>query len=485
MAEIKYGLSAEGFKRKRLPEIKAAIEKRLSDKLGVPIQTRSDSVFGQLIGVFSYEIADLWEQAEGVYNAMYPHTATGVSLSNAAALAGIRPLAAERTILIVTCYGQDNTFLPFGSQVRSNVDHTCVFSTSEENYISSSMASYAKVVMPDTILEGTEYTLTVAGHSANHTARAGETATQILVALADGFYDIKDKSFAVTNGVLIIKMLDQQNVFGITVNGLILQQVGTPVRFLCDTAGAVSPNQGEVNQIVTQVAGWSSAENNVAAIVGRDAEVDIDLRSRWSRSVYSRASVMVEAIQTNIYQNVPGVSAALVYENTGDTTDEAGRPPHSVEAVVMGGEDTEIAEEIWRQKAAGIDTYGTVSKTIADTQGAWHTVCFNRPETIKVWLKISIGKNTDEDFSGNIYNEIVDAVLKRGQEYRIGQDVILQRFICAIFSSVQGVGYIDITATVGDIPGTYTTRNVVISPRQVAVFDTTRIEVTGNVATGT
>ena len=97
MAETttKYGLTRDGFRRKRLPEIKTAIETRLADALGTEIQTSANSVIGQLIGVFAYEIADLWEAQEDTYKSMYPSTACGVSLSNAAGLAGINMIDAE------------------------------------------------------------------------------------------------------------------------------------------------------------------------------------------------------------------------------------------------------------------------------------------------------------------------------------------------------------------------------------------------------
>ena len=64
--EAVYGLTKDGFRRKRLPEILADINKRVADRLGVEIQTGSNSLFGQLHGVYAYEIADLWEQAEDV-----------------------------------------------------------------------------------------------------------------------------------------------------------------------------------------------------------------------------------------------------------------------------------------------------------------------------------------------------------------------------------------------------------------------------------
>ena len=61
---VNYGVSADGFKRKRLPESISDVETRIADKLGRPIQTSANSMMGQLIGVLSYDIADLWEVAE-------------------------------------------------------------------------------------------------------------------------------------------------------------------------------------------------------------------------------------------------------------------------------------------------------------------------------------------------------------------------------------------------------------------------------------
>ena len=43
---VEYGLTKEGFKRKRLPEIIDSLNKRVADKLGIAIQTDSNSIFG-------------------------------------------------------------------------------------------------------------------------------------------------------------------------------------------------------------------------------------------------------------------------------------------------------------------------------------------------------------------------------------------------------------------------------------------------------
>ena len=45
-----YGLSKDGFKRKRLPEIKSDIFQRFEDATGVTVEKGSNSILGVLVG---------------------------------------------------------------------------------------------------------------------------------------------------------------------------------------------------------------------------------------------------------------------------------------------------------------------------------------------------------------------------------------------------------------------------------------------------
>lgn len=479
MAEVNYGLTREGFKRKRLPEIIKSLNDRVSDKLGIQIHTGSNSVFGQIHGVYAYELADLWELAEDVYHAMYPSTAIGVSLSNAAGLAGIVPITAEYTTLNVTCYGNPGTAIPYGSQVQAQSDASKVFTVIDANAsIDADAANQAEVSVSTMPAEGTVYGLTIAGKQAKYTAKADDNETAVLVGVAAGIR-ISGVSISVTNGVLILATANRADTFAIAVNvGLTLDSVGALVRVQCSVTGAVNPVIGDVNQIITPVSGWDGVRNEIAASIGREAETDIALRQRWSSGLYARSSAMVEAVQAAIYQNVDGVTTVIVYENDSDTTDEAGRPPHSIEAVVEGGDPQDIATQIWGKRAAGIDTYGDQSFAIRDSQGVEHTMRFNRPEKVLVWMQIIVRENPDEEMAAAALQEIKEAVLSKGQTQAVGQDVILQRYFTEIFKATTGVGYIDINAAVGETAGTYSADNVAINPRQIAVLDAARIEVT-------
>ena len=172
-----------------------------------------------------------------------------------------------------------------------------------------------------------------------------------------------------------------------------------------------------------------------------------------------------------------GTDLCTTYENNTDEVDSDGRPPHSVEVVVDGGEDAAIAQEIWRLKAGGIDTYGSESALASDVKGMLHTIHFNRPDRIKIWLKVTVSKNPDRDLAPSAASDIAKALLAKGQAQTMGEDVVLQRYFAAVFQAAPGVGYISLTATSGDTAGTYRTDNIDISLRQIAAFDAARIEV--------
>lgn len=477
MSTVKYGLSRNGFKRKRLPEILQSLNDRVSDKLGIAIQTGSNSIFGQLHGIYAYEIADMWEQAEQVYNAMYPHTATGSSLSNAAALAGISMIEAERTTLVATCYGTEGASVPYGAQISSSADSTAIFDCQDlDEIITADRCSYAVIKLNGAVVAGTEYVVTIDGIRKSYTAVSGDTATIILTRISSQF-SFTDRMLAISNEVLTITMSNERNTSVVTCSNLTISRMGSPFNFRCETYGAVSPNIGDVNQIITTYPGWDGVSNNVAANIGRDAESDTALRQRWSASVNDKAAAMVESISAAIYANVDGVTAVKVYENTKDVTDGDNRPPHSVEVVVAGGEEESIASQIWSHKAAGIDTYGSVSITIHDSQGIPQTMNFNRPEEVPIWMKIVISGTPDETLPAAALQEILAAVLTKGIAQGIGEDVILQRYFNTIFTATTGIGYISLMACSGSVMGGYTEDNISINSRQVAVLDKSRIEV--------
>ena len=471
MAE-EYGLSSTGFKQKRLADIIQSMNSRIADQLGVQISTESNSVFGQLIGVFSYEIADLWEQAAQVYGAMYPHTASGVSLDNASALAGITPISAEKTTVVCTCYGTNGTTVPFGSQIASSSNSNIVFQCTDSNAVISSASACDVGVTLESVTAGT-YTVTIDGTPHTYTASGTETIAQVLTALGSSVTEVNAN---VENDVLNLTEANQEDTFAIAItNNLVFDRIGSPVTFECTQTGAITPAIGDLTDIVTTYAGWDSVSNNVSANTGRLAESDTALRQRWNASLYTRSVGMTDSIASALMA-LNGVTSAYVYENDSDTTDEDGRPPHSIEAVVNGGETDEIGLTIWQKKAAGIDTFGSQSVSVNDSQGFPHTINFNRPLVVPIYLNITVTEYHEEALPPNAQAMITEAVLNYGNTLTVGNDVILQRFMGAIYQNVTGIGYITVTASTDG--STYSSNNISIDARHVATFDATRIQVT-------
>ena len=285
MAE-EYGLSSTGFKQKRLADIIQSMNSRIADQLGVQISTESNSVFGQLIGVFSYEIADLWEQAAQVYGAMYPHTASGVSLDNASALAGITPISAEKTTVVCTCYGTDGTAIPYGAQISSASNSNIVFQCVDSNAVISSTEACDVGITIESVTAGT-YTVTIDGTPHTYTASGTETIAQVLTALGSGITEVTAN---IENDVLELTESNQENTFSVAIsNNLDFEHIGSPVTFECTQTGAITPAIGDLTDIVTTYAGWDSVSNNVSANTGREAESDTALRQRWNGSLYTRS----------------------------------------------------------------------------------------------------------------------------------------------------------------------------------------------------
>lgn len=479
MADIKYGLSETGFRRKRLPDIRTALLNRLSDAVGLKVSGASNTLLGQLVGVFSYEIADLWEQVENVYNAMYPSTAVGDSLSNAAGLAGILTQAAQKSTLVITCYGSDGAAVPYGAQIASTLDASMTFSCMDGDAGISARRACAAEVKVSSVIPNAAYGLTLDGKHHTYMAKADDQENDILEELSR-LFSYTDRTISVNDEAktLFIAMKNQANTFSIAVDGsLVLDRIGSPIHFAADTAGPLNPGIGEVTQMISTYTGWTAVSNNLPAAVGRNAETDISLRQRWDRSVYGRSMTMADSILEALYRT-EGVTVAKVYQNDSDQIDSSGRPPHSIEAIVVGGEEADIALTIWNTKALGIDTFGDTHETIIDSQTITHDVYFNRPRPVKVWLKVLIHHNPDEVFAPSGVTDIVNALLAKGQTAGIGQDVILQRFYSTIYAATNGVGQVELTATTGDTAGTYTTANIAIDDRSVAEFDIARIEVT-------
>ncbi len=134
-----FGLTPQGFKIKRLPDIQAENQNLLIAAFG-EINLDPQSIFGQLIGVISKVQADIWENMQDVYFSQYPNSAEGISLDNVVQLNAITRLAAQQTNVTAVCAGLEGTLINQGSLARIT-DTGAVFFCQSDSFITKSNAA--------------------------------------------------------------------------------------------------------------------------------------------------------------------------------------------------------------------------------------------------------------------------------------------------------------------------------------------------------
>ena len=205
-------------------------------------------------------------------------------------------------------------------------------------------------------------------------------------------------------------------------------------------AAATVSLTGTITTIVNPIAGWATVDNSIDATVGTDEESDSALRIRRAQSVAFASQSLLESLFSAV-ANLDGIIQTVVLENDTNATDGNGQPAHSVQVLVDGGDDTEIAEAIFNEKCVGITTVGSTSTVIIDNIGGPHTINFQRPTLVNINIVVNL--TTDASYPGNgndlIKQAIIDyaeGVLVEGQRQGIGDDVINSR----LYTPINSVG---------------------------------------------
>ena len=198
---------------------------------------------------------------------------------------------------------------------------------------------------------------------------------------------------------------DLPAVITIPSNGIITAQARS------HSKGYVTALPNTLTTIVTPVYGWLGVTNNYQANPGVDEEADASLRERYAQATASPANTVFESMIASVSQ-VDGVSKLKAYENDTGETDDNGLPPHSVTFVVEGGDNTDIATEIYYKKTPGCYTNGDVEVNLTSETGNVTVVRFYRPTYKTVYVKVLVKKLSgyNDNYATNIKNAIVEYI---------------------------------------------------------------------------
>lgn len=440
------GVTSTGFVSKTVSEVQTDTEGAVREVYGAQANVDPRSRVGQFIGVLSDALSQVWELAEAVAAALDPNSATGVLLDNLAALTATVRQAATSSTVDVTFTGTNGSTVIAGKQV-GETGTEFVFET-------TAGGTLATATDADTV-GGFEYFI-------GDTVKSDGSIWRVI---APGF---------TTSG-------NPPTGAGptFTDDDLVWQRLGTGSAFVdvATEATITGPTQafaGSITTILTPISGVSGVFNSLDADVGRNLETDTELRARRALEVSSQGTSTLPGIRAEILK-LTGVETVVIYENITDATVDS-IPPHAFEALVEGGDQDEIAQTILVSKPAGIATYGNVAETGITSDGVTRDVFFSRPVPVNVYIVAAIVKDPNVYPAADGDTLIEEALALWGDALPAGRDVVAAAISAQIFLAVPGV--LDVTYVhIGTAPSPATSTTIVMTSRQRANYDTTRIAV--------
>jgi len=476
------GVTNQGFVIRRLPEVITELQNRaisLFQELVPPgdfVDVSDSSILGRLIGLVSPSLADLWEAAQQDYAAFDPNTSTGIALDNLVALGGISREEETPSTSTVLISGDNGTLVASGSVVGSTVDAS-QWSVVAPIALSPSNASGCSVsilVAGDSTDYTITYTSSTSSNTITYTSGVGATTASILNGL-NSVIQSSHTSFtsSVSGEVLTLTRNDEFSTVTFTTSTNVgitkVQKIGD---VQCTENG---PTEAEVNtltRILTPQLGWDSVTNTLAASIGTNRETDEELRERFRNTKFERASNIIEALYSALI-SVSGVTEVIIYENDTDVVDANGVPAHGFMPLILGGSTAEIVEAIWENKPMGITSHGNVSSTVTDSQGLTHSIRFQRPDPVPIYITLSL--TTDVLFPSTGPDDIKSALIQYFEDnFGIGDDVVYSRLYTPINSVV---GHQVDSLYIGTSPSPIGASNITIDFDSIATLSSANITI--------
>jgi uncharacterized phage protein gp47/JayE len=451
------GLTSNGFEIKTEEDVVADIQAEIDTQFGAINGAKlSTGPLATLVHIIARLCAALWLLGLTIYSSGSPSSAFGVILDRLMELVGIIRLLAQNSTGYVVATGTNGTVLSLGRRIKNAVTLT-YWQTTEAKTITTASAwvastAYAKYDLR-TNDTGKLYVCTVAGTSAGS---GGPTGTG--TAIVDG---------------------------SCTWRYVATSPAGVVVAIESELEGQIVGAAGNLTVIESAVGGWDAVMNPLDAELGRETETDAALRIRHKQLLRQTGNAALDAILSDVAK-ITGVTRVFCFKNDTDITDADGVPPHSVEVLVQGGTDAAVAAGLIGAVAAGIRTHGSVSVVVTDTQGFPQTIKFSRPTVVNLYLEYDVVIDSTKfpsDGDAQIKQAAVDfseALPVGGVSFTygglgIGDDLVADQYRTPP-KQVSGVTQVS-ALRIGNAPSPVGTGNYVITGRQVADLDTSRIAV--------
>lgn len=164
-------------------------------------------------------------------------------------------------------------------------------------------------------------------------------------------------------------------------------------------AGPVEGAAGALTKVLSVVAGWTGVTNVADVVKGQGGETDPALRVRRTASVALPSQGLVDGLRAALLQPASadhlgggGCQQAVVLENPTDSAmtlaDTSTLPPHSIQAITLGGLDADIAQTIQLKRAPGCSMIGAQTATVLDAQELPHTINWDQATQVPIYVQV-------------------------------------------------------------------------------------------------
>jgi uncharacterized phage protein gp47/JayE len=476
-----YGVTDKGFVVKPFEIILQEEQADFRAAFGNDIDLSDTSIEGVYVKNQALKRTQLWEQLGKLYAIGDVDDSFGIYLDRLTNYVNVQRLAASPTQVYECLWAKEGTVIPSSNLLRIASGQT--FKISGAVTISR-LTLLGFLLAVKNVVAGHIYQLQINTTMISYTALPGDEETRIQDGIAaaieaafPGIFETENTD----NGLFVHSKIGLE-AFSLSSadSNLEFPLLGFFAVYTATKTGAIIVSIGALNEVVSKVNGLDSVINYASGITGRAVESDAELRMRLGTR-QKQATANEIAIQNEILK-ISGVQYARVYSNR-DMVEVDGRPPKSYEAVVVGGDEQQIAELIFNVAPAGIQAFGNITKDVTDSEGFHWDVGFSRPTNKYIWVKIDYSRNTEEDLPLDVVSAIQENITAWCQTaLNVGADLIYQKMFRPVYD-VAGIGFAAIKVAVSsDLTppeeGAYRSENIEINEVEIAILDKTRITVT-------
>ena len=447
-------------------------------KDGEELRVDDASVIGRQYGIIAEMLADLEEKVFDGFANLDPTQASGQQLDDALNITTFKREKATGSTVPIMFHSVVNTTLNAGASVKSSVTGDVFQTASSIKFTQSACNGFQASI--GTISPTTKYTIeyTVQGQTSNNAPISlvptnNETQSAFLDRIVQTIIQqtsdlkaekINDTTFSVYN-------VNRLAVCSFTLTNITLNSL-----YVLRWCSGVNGDEGEQDAFTVNIinggsnANWISATNPYFSYGLLEDETDDEFRNRWkyysSYFSYGNYDAMIVGLKA-----VEGVSYVNIQQNTTSNTD-GDRVNNGISVILLGGNESDIAQAIFNKLPAGTVTNGTESGMAVDAYGNQHIMYFSRPSYVNMNIKLKI--KTMPNFPQNGRNQIRQQLVDYFNTLEVGEDVYYSRLYNPI-NSVTGFS-VD-SLTIGVEGGALTQSDVTIKYNEIAIIDARNITI--------